>query len=59
MPHWSALIMGMGNGSEPAVFRAASPMVLASIEYTKLYIWLVMHATPYGVSGASAPRSMC
>ncbi|KAI4246379.1 MAG: hypothetical protein L6R40_002047 [Gallowayella cf. fulva] len=42
---WSALIPSFGNTTEPVEFRAASPIVLASIDNARLYIWLAMHAT--------------
>lgn len=44
---WSGLMMTLGNASagEPTAFRAASPIVYASIDNTKLYIWLAMNAT--------------
>lgn len=42
---WSALITGVGNSSEPVEFRAATPIIFASIDKTRLYIWLAMQAT--------------
>ncbi|KAL8885034.1 MAG: hypothetical protein Q9215_007043 [Flavoplaca cf. flavocitrina] len=42
---WSGLMKRLGNDSEPAVFRSASPIVLASVDNIRLYIWLAMHAT--------------
>jgi hypothetical protein len=42
---WSGLMMTLGNASEPTAFRAASPIVSASVDSTKLCIWLAMNAT--------------
>ncbi|KAL8832320.1 MAG: hypothetical protein Q9170_004932 [Blastenia crenularia] len=42
---WCGLTERLGNDSELAVFRSASPIVLASVDNTKPYIWLAMHAT--------------
>ncbi|KAL8671272.1 MAG: hypothetical protein Q9168_004226 [Polycauliona sp. 1 TL-2023] len=42
---WSGLMTRLGNDSEPAAFRPASPIVFASIDNTKLYVWLAMQAT--------------
>ncbi|KAI4266437.1 MAG: hypothetical protein L6R38_008742 [Xanthoria sp. 2 TBL-2021] len=41
---WCGLMERLGNDSELAVFRSASPIVLASVDNTRLYIWLAMHA---------------
>ncbi|KAL8834393.1 MAG: hypothetical protein Q9170_003761 [Blastenia crenularia] len=41
---WSNLMIRLGKDNEPATFRPASPIVSASIDFSKLYIWLAMHA---------------
>ncbi|KAL8780128.1 MAG: hypothetical protein Q9213_006612 [Squamulea squamosa] len=42
---WNGLMITLRHETEPATFKAVSPIVKASIDNTKLYIWLAMHAT--------------
>jgi hypothetical protein len=41
---WRTLVKHRGNSSEPAMINSAKPVVRASINRTKLYVWLTMNA---------------
>ncbi|MCJ1347795.1 hypothetical protein MMC31_006024 [Peltigera leucophlebia] len=41
---WSALMNRLGNASEPTTARIAESVVLATVNYTRMWIWLAMNA---------------